>query len=231
MKRYLCALTLCALISLFLPASIRAESAEDVKIREATDVLAQITSIPDQEIPEWLLKDAHGIAVIPGVIKAGFFVGGRYGKGVMSVRTEAGNWSMPVFITLAGGSFGWQIGAQSADIILVFKTNRSIDAIRQGKFTLGADASIAAGPVGRQAEASTDVNFKAEIYSYSRARGLFAGLAVQGAVIQLDYDANNAYYGAAVNTDELFKGRAPKEPADARRFIEEIKKTVPRTAL
>lgn len=210
-----------------VPLSLMAESSEAIKIREATDVLSQIMAIPEQEIPPVLLANARGIAVIPAVIKAGFVVGGRFGKGIMSVQTADGVWSTPVFITLAGGSIGWQIGAQSADIILVFKSTRGIDAIRQGKFTLGADASVAAGPVGRHAEAGTDATMKAEIFSYSRARGLFAGLALEGAVLQLDIPANNAYYGANVNTDELFKGKAEKTPEAAKQFVETVQKYIP----
>ena len=122
--------------------------------------------------------------------------GGRFGKGILVVRQEDGSWANPVFITVAGGSIGWQIGVESIDIILVFKSTRSLEGIMKGKFTLGADASVAAGPVGRQASASTDILLKSEIYSYSRSRGLFAGLAVDGASIQINHDANEAFYGS-----------------------------------
>jgi lipid-binding SYLF domain-containing protein len=152
-------------------------------------------SIPEKGIPPTLLNNASGIAIIPGVIKAGFILGGRYGRGVLVIRDKDGSWSNPVFISITGGSIGWQVGVESIDIILVFKSSRSIQGILKGKFTLGADASIAAGPVGRQASASTDILLKSEIYSYSRSRGLFAGLALEGAAIQINYDANEAFYG------------------------------------
>src|SRR5512143_66612 len=187
-----------AALSIFLTAISRpaiADNAGLVKIDDAVEVLDQTVSIPETGIPPALLQNADGIAIIPGVIKAGFILGGRYGKGILVVRQEDGSWSNPVFITVAGGSVGWQIGVESIDIILVFKSSRSIEGIMKGKFTLGADASVAAGPVGRQASASTDIMLKAEIYSYSRSRGLFAGLAVDGAGIQINHDANEAFYG------------------------------------
>lgn len=172
-----------------------AERKEISKIEDATAVLEQIVSIPEKNIPPALLRNAGGIAIIPGVIKAGFILGGRYGTGVLLVRNEQGKWSYPSFISLAGGSIGWQVGVESIDIILVFKHRRSVDRIVHGKFTLGADASVAAGPVGRQTSAATDVQLKSEIYSYSRSRGLFAGLALEGASLQIDEEDNDALYG------------------------------------
>lgn len=187
-----------AALSIFLAAissPANADNAGLVKIDDAVEVLDQTVSIPESGIPPVLLGNAEGIAIIPGVIKAGFILGGRYGKGILVIREKDGSWSNPVFITITGGSIGWQIGVESIDIILVFKSSRSIEGIMKGKFTLGADASVAAGPVGRQASASTDVLLKSEIYSYSRSRGLFAGLAVDGAGIQINHDANEAFYG------------------------------------
>ncbi len=186
------------IVSVFLaamPSTGRADTAGLVKIDDSVEVLEQIIKIPEEGIPSALLKNAGGIAIIPGVIKAGFILGGRYGRGILVVRDKDGSWSNPVFISITGGSIGWQIGVESIDIVLVFKSNRSIKGIFRGKFTLGADASIAAGPVGRQASASTDVLLKSEIYSYSRSRGLFAGLALEGAAIQVNYDADEAFYG------------------------------------
>src|SRR5512139_16012 len=172
-----------------------ADTAGLVKVDDSVEVLEQTLSIPESRIPPALLSNTEGIAIIPGVIKAGFILGGRYGKGILVIREKDGSWSNPVFITITGGSIGWQIGVESIDIILVFKSSRSIEGIMKGKFTLGADASVAAGPVGRQASASTDVLLKSEIYSYSRSRGLFAGLALDGAGIQVNHDANEAFYG------------------------------------
>lgn len=187
-----------AALSIFLTAissPAKADNAGLVKIDDAVEVLDQTLSIPEKGIPSALLSNAEGIAIIPGVIKAGFILGGRFGKGILVVRQKDGSWSNPVFITVAGGSIGWQIGVESIDIILVFKSSRSIEGIMKGKFTLGADASVAAGPVGRQASASTDILLRSEIYSYSRSRGLFAGLAFDGAGIQINHDADEAFYG------------------------------------
>jgi lipid-binding SYLF domain-containing protein len=178
-----------------LPAGAKADTAGLVKIDDSVEVLEQIMSIPETGIPPALMKNASGIAIIPGVIKAGFILGGRYGRGILVIRDKDGNWSDPVFISITGGSIGWQVGVESIDIVLVFKSSRSVKGILRGKFTLGADASIAAGPVGRQASASTDILLKSEIYSYSRSRGLFAGLALDGAAIQINYSANEAFYG------------------------------------
>lgn len=196
MKRIIMIVVIC---STLLAATLSAEAADTsglVKIDDSVEVLEQTLSIPESGIPPALLRNANGIAIIPGVIKAGFILGGRFGKGILAVRQEDGSWSNPVFITVAGGSIGWQVGVESIDIILVFKSSRSIEGIMRGKFTLGADASVAAGPVGRQASASTDIMLKSEIYSYSRSRGLFAGLAVDGAGIQINHDANEAFYGS-----------------------------------
>ncbi len=168
---------------------------ESAKISAATQVLQEILHIPEQVIPPALLRNAHGVAIIPGIIKAAFFLGGRYGSGILLVHTKEGGWSNPVFLRLVGGGFGWQFGVQSTDVILVFKSSKSIEGLTRGKFTLGADASVAAGPVGRSVEAATDMQLKAEIYSYSRNRGLFAGVSLEGAALQIDKDANEVFYG------------------------------------
>lgn len=196
MRKFLAVtIALVAIFTIILPLEARAERKEIAKIEDATAVIRQIVSIPEKNIPPALLRNAGGIAIIPGVIKAGFILGGRYGTGVLLVRNAKGGWSYPSFISLTGGSIGWQIGVESIDIVLVFKHRRSIDRIVHGKFTLGADASVAAGPVGRQASAATDVQLKSEIYSYSRSRGLFAGIALQGASLQIDEEDNDALYG------------------------------------
>jgi lipid-binding SYLF domain-containing protein len=170
------------------------ESSEGVRrVEEAIQVFQEIAGLTDEGIPESLLGKAHGIAIIPGVVKAAYGVGGEYGRGVLLVQ-DKGVWSNPSFITLAGGSLGWQIGIQRSDLVLVFKTRQSIDNIAEGKVTLGADASVAAGPVGRGAQANTDLDLKAEIYAYSRAKGLFIGISVKGAAIQIDADANEKFY-------------------------------------
>jgi lipid-binding SYLF domain-containing protein len=153
-----------------------------------------------------LLADAEAIAVIPNVIKAGLVVGGRHGKGLLAVRQRDGVWSNPSYVSLSGGSVGFQAGVQATDVVLVFRTRRGVDNVVNGKFTLGADAAVAAGPVGRTASAATDAQLRAEIYSYSRSRGLFAGVALDGAVLSIDHDANELTYGQAVTARRIFEG-------------------------
>jgi len=194
------------------------------KIKEATEVLSDIVAIPERGIPPALLRNAYGIAVIPNVIKVGFVIGGRRGKGVIVVRTSNGEWSTPSFVTLTGGSVGWQIGAQSTDVILVFKGRKGIDGVKRGKFTLGADASVAAGPVGRHVSASTDVQLKAEIYSYSRSRGLFAGVALEGAALQIDHNANETFYREeGISAGEIFRSDTLQAPPAAVGFIDVLR--------
>jgi lipid-binding SYLF domain-containing protein len=200
-------LVLTALLALMLPLTANAQEREIQRADNAVRVLSEILAIPEESIPERLLREAEAIAVMPDVVKAGLVFGGRGGKGLMAVRGSDGTWSNPTFITLGGGSFGFQAGVQSADVVLVFRNRRGVDNIVNGKFTLGADASVAAGPVGRSAQASTDGQLKAEIYSYSRARGLFAGIALDGAVIAIDNRANRRVYGRDVTARMILENR------------------------
>ena len=200
-------LVLTALLALMLPFAANAQEREIQRADNAVRVLSEILAIPEESIPERLLREAEAIAVMPDVVKAGLVFGGRGGKGLMAVRGSDGTWSNPTFITLGGGSFGFQAGVQSADVVLVFRNRRGVDNIVNGKFTLGADASVAAGPVGRAAQASTDGQLKAEIYSYSRARGLFAGIALDGAVIAIDNRANRRVYGRDVTARMILENR------------------------
>src|SRR5882724_11723318 len=170
---------------------------EEQTIQSAHEVLQQFQDLQIRQIPESLLANVHAVAIIPNVIKLGFVVGGQRGHGVVVIRQADGSWRAPLFITITGGSIGWQVGAQATDFVLVFKTQKSVEGLLRGKFTLGADASIAAGPVGRRAGAATDSELKAEIYSYSRSRGLFAGVSLDGSALQVDNQANAAYYGVA----------------------------------
>lgn len=181
---------------------------------EATAVLQEIWAIPARGIPLKLLQKAHGVAVIPGVIKAGFVLGARHGKGLVVARDDNGNWTSPVFITITGGSIGWQAGAQSTDLVLVFTTRRSVDGFLNGhKITLGADAAVAAGPVGRRAEAGTDLNLSAEIYSYSRSRGLFAGVSLGGAKLKVDHTANAIFYQSqGLTVGQILANQVPAVP-------------------
>ena len=198
---------LLASLILLLPAmAAHAEDPPLVRAQNSVRVLKEIMEAPDKSIPQDLLKDAKAIAVIPDLLKVGFVFGGRRGEGLISVKSPDGTWSNPSFITMTGGSFGFQAGVSSTDVILVFRTQRGVDSIVNGKFTLGADAAAAAGPVGRTATASTDSQFKAEIYSYSRSRGLFAGVALDGSALRIDYDANEAIYGAGITPRRIFEG-------------------------
>ncbi|MGV8943693.1 lipid-binding SYLF domain-containing protein [Thermomonas sp.] len=203
-----------ALAGLLVASAAISGAREDVRADQAVRVVKQIQSIPESGIPDRLLDDARAIVVVPDTIKAGFLIGGRRGLGLMSVKTADGTWSNPVFVKLAGASFGLQAGVQSADVILVFRSDRGLESIVNGKFTLGADASVAAGPVGRSAAAATDGEFKAEIWSWSRARGLFAGVALDGAVLSIDNGANGSAYGNGVTPRMVFEGRAT-QPASA----------------
>ena len=188
---------------------------EDERARNAVRVLSEIQKIPEQAIPDKLLDEARAILVVPDTIKAGLVLGGRRGHGLMSVKGTDGAWSNPVFVTLTGGSVGFQAGVQSADVVLVFRNDRSLDDVVNGKFTLGADAGVAAGPVGRSAAAATDGQLKAEIWSWSRARGLFAGVALDGAVLSIDNGANRTAYGEGTTPRAVFEGRAPHAPSAA----------------
>src|SRR5271165_2682186 len=193
-----------------------ASAREEGRLLTATEVLEEVQGMPDQRLPDALLSRAYGIAIIPDVIKAAFIFGGRHGNGVLVVRDKLNApWSNPVFISLTGGSWGFQAGAQSSDIILVFTTRSGIEGVAGGKLTLGADASVAAGPVGRQGSAATDVSL-AEIYSYARTRGLFGGIALDGSAVTINSKANaSLYQKSGVTATEIFSGQAPAPPATA----------------
>jgi lipid-binding SYLF domain-containing protein len=202
----------------------RAGEEETKRAQDAVRVLKEVMMAPDKRIPADLIGSAYAIAVIPDVIKAGFVIGGRHGLGIVSVKTSDGTWSNPSFISMTGGSIGFQAGVSSTDVILVFRSERGVDSIIHGKFTLGADASVAAGPVGRTAQASTDAQLKAEIYSYSRSRGLFAGAALDGSVIAIDNDANQSVYGDGITPRRIFAGgvaNVPNAVVDFRDRLEE----------
>lgn len=209
-----------ALLSFALTTPAMSGEREDGRLLTATQVLTELQQIPDQNIPGWLLERAHAVAVIPAVIKVGLGIGGRRGKGVLVVRKDSGAWSNPVFVNLTGGSFGFQVGVQSTDVVLVFTSRQSIEGIVGGKVTLGADASVAAGPVGRQSSAATDIGLTAQVYSYSRASGLFAGVALDGSALTIDHRSNEAFYGRpGVLASEIIRSDAPAAPEPASRFI------------
>ncbi len=211
-----------------IPAA--AQGADARRVQTAAEVFQALTNVPEHEIPAALVRQVAGIAILPGVQKVSFIVGGQRGKGVLVAREADGTWSRPLFITLTGGSVGWQAGIQSADIVLFFRTRESVDRVLRGKYTLGVDASLAAGSLGREAGAVTDPDMQAEIYSYSRTRGIFAGLSVSGAALDVDWDANALYYGTDIGTPQnVLTGTGlpdPQSSARLRQVIEGYLKSV-----
>lgn len=202
-------------LSLSFAASAVAGPDEDARARNAVRVLSDIQQIPESAIPDKLFDEARAIVVVPDTLKVGLVLGGRRGHGLVSVKNPDGTWSNPSFVKLTGGSIGFQAGVQSSDIVLVFRGERGLDSIVNGKITLGADAGVAAGPVGRSAAAATDGQLKAEIWSWSRARGLFAGVALDGAVLQIDDQANQVVYGNGTTPRMIFEGRSAQAPSEA----------------
>ncbi len=216
-----CFTAILLLASLLLAATSEAATREEKRVADASDVVDQLLRIPEKTIPPTLLSRAYAVAVVPNVVKAAFGLGARRGKGLLVIRQDDNSWSNPAFITLTGGSVGWQIGAQSTDIILVFKTRKGVDGIANGKLTLGADASVAAGPVGRHTGIATDIKFEAEVVSYSRSRGLFAGLALEGAGVTMDRKANAAFYSSTSMTPEKIFVSSPNIAPDiANTFVQ-----------
>lgn len=196
---------------------------EDDRITESIQVLDALTSTPDDGIPAYILERAEAIVVIPTLVKGGFVLGAEHGKGIMSVRDRTtGQWSAPGFVTMTGGSVGWQIGLQSTDLVLVVTNREGVDDLLKSKFTLGANASVAAGPVGRSAEASTDARASAKILAYSRAKGLFAGASIDGSSLRPDDAANERFYGARSTPTEIFARGRDQGPASASQWRERL---------
>lgn len=216
-QRWLATLA-CSLLVLSATTQARAQAREEAKLLVATEVLEELAGQKDQQAPEWLMQRAYGVAVVPDVAKAAFILGGRHGSGVLSIRDSQGRFSNPVFIDLTGGSVGWQIGVQETDVVLVFVTQRGIESISNGKLTLGAGASVAAGPVGRQGEVG--VGTDAEVYAYSRARGLFAGVALDGTMITINDAANGRLYGKpSPPASEIMSGAVTSKSENVQRFL------------
>lgn len=202
------------------PRNIKDEVEQSQK---AAKVFHEIMTAPDQAIPASVLADATCVAVFPEVIKAAFGVGGQGGRGVASCRTAQG-WSAPAYFGLGGGSFGWQIGVEVTDFVMLFMNDAGMNSLLSSKVTLGADASVAAGPVGRQAGAETDGKLNAQILSYSRSKGLFAGVALKGTVIQTNDDDMRDAYGSAISAKEVLKDNKATAPAGARAFPDMLTK-------
>ncbi|MGA8491508.1 MAG: lipid-binding SYLF domain-containing protein [Terriglobales bacterium] len=192
------------------------------RVQAAADVLNEIQSTPDQGIPSDVLGSAECVAVVPSMLNGGFVVGARYGRGLASCRNPKG-WSAPAFFTIKGGSFGLQIGGQAVDLVMLVMNDDGMRQLLSSQFKLGADASVAAGPVGRQAAAGTDWKMRAQILSYSRARGVFAGLALDGGVIRQDNDSTREFYGHMVSTKAALQGQI-QPPAAAYPFLETLAK-------
>ncbi|MEW6323657.1 MAG: lipid-binding SYLF domain-containing protein [Acidobacteriota bacterium] len=187
-----------------LAASPAAQSEEAARVKESTVVLGEIMGAEDSAVPRAIMEKAEGIAVFPSLVKAGFIIGAQRGRGILSVRDpKSGTWSSPAFLTITGGSVGAQIGAQSVDLVLVIMNRRGLERLLSNQFKIGADASVAAGPVGRDASAATDIQLRAQILSYSRSRGLFAGVTLSGSTISQDRDANERFYGRAYRTRQI----------------------------
>jgi lipid-binding SYLF domain-containing protein len=209
-------------LALVLPA-LASDRDDDIgRIQKSTQVFREIMKAPDQGIPQNLLEKARCVAIIPGEEKAAFIFGGNYGKGLATCRTAHG-WSAPMFLAVGGGSFGFQIGGSFTDVVLLFMNDHALQSLLSDKFKIGGDATVAAGPVGRQASADTDARFNAEILSYSRSKGAFAGISLDGAVVQADHSGDEAMYGSDVTRQEILHGKVAV-PEPAQRLVEELDK-------
>lgn len=216
-----------SLIFLFVTPSMTLASDRDddlSRIQNATQVFHEIMSTPDKGIPNEILESAKCIAVIPGDKKFAFIFGGNYGRGVATCRTPHG-WSAPIFVAVEGGSVGYQIGGSSTDLVMIFMNDRALQSLLGDRFKLGADATVAAGPVGRHAAAGTDIRMNAEILSYSRSKGVFAGVSLDGSVVQADKSGDQAMYGDKANRHEILSGNVPV-PEAARPLVHEISRYV-----
>jgi SH3 domain-containing YSC84-like protein 1 len=183
-------------------------------IQKSTEVLRELTRVPEEGIPRDLLARAEGIVVIPSLVKGGFIVGAKHGKGLMSAKTSTG-WSAPAVVKLTGGTIGWQIGVESVDLVLLVMNKNGVDQLLQDKFTIGGDLSVAAGPVGRTASAGTNAQANAGLLAYSRAKGLFAGATLDGAALHGDNDDNESLYGREIAVKEIMRDNAPNTKAPA----------------
>lgn len=220
MKRNVGFLLAILLAGVALPA--RADNRQDDidRIHESRIVFQEIMATPDKAIPNELLESAQCIAIVPSEVKFAFIFGGRYGKGLVTCRTHNG-WSAPVFLMVGGGSFGFQIGGAATDLVLLFTHHNGVTSLLNHDFKIGADATAAAGPVGRHASASTDIAMRAEILSYSRSRGVFAGISLNGAVVKVDKSADEALYGRHTDREKVLDGSVPV-PAVATRLVDLI---------
>jgi lipid-binding SYLF domain-containing protein len=192
------------------------ENSEEVElVQKSMEVLRDLTKVPEDGIPRELLARAEGIVVIPSLVKGGFIVGGKHGKGLISAKSASGEWSAPAVVKMTGGSIGWQIGVESVDLVLLVMNKKGIDQMLQDKFQIGGDLSVAAGPVGRNAAAATNAQANAGLLAYSRAKGLFAGATLEGSALHADGDDNEALYGREIGVKEIVQDSAPNAKAPA----------------
>ncbi len=232
-RKFLASLILSLLIGLSPSPGPAGQKAADSRpgeerVARAIEVIKDLASLKEEGIPARLLEKAEGLAIFPGVVKAAWGIGGQYGRGIVMVRRNDGQWSNPLFIDLIGGSFGWQIGVQKADLVLVFKNRKGVENIASNKITLGADMSVSAGPVGRSAEASTDIEMEAEIYSYSKSKGLFAGISLKGGTLRVNKEASAGFYGASHNPSRILYEdiKTPVIVIRLHQTIEELSRTL-----
>jgi len=210
----------CLACSLLASNFVSAGPRQEATLLNATEVMNELRQAPDQNAPNWLLDRAYAVVVVPDVLKVSVVVGGRRGTGVMVIRKDDGSWSNPVFVNLTGGSLGFQVGVQSTDVMLVFTSKAGVEGIIGGKLTLGADASVAAGPVGRQTEAATDIGLNAQVYSYSRSKGLFAGVALDGSALTINHKYDAEYYSRpGILASEILAPNGPRPTPAAHDFV------------
>lgn len=219
MKKIICGLALLAMSGFAFGAD--EQQAVQERVDRAGQVLQEIMATPDKGIPGDVLEHAKCVAIVPGMVSAGFMVGGKHGRGVATCRTAHG-WSAPAFFDVTGGSYGLQIGAQKTDLVMLIMNDKGMDNLLSSKFQLGGEAGVAAGPVGRQGSADTDWKMNAEVLTYSRSKGVFAGVDLSGAEIKQDEDATKAFYGKPVTFRAALMGQIPPPPA-ARNFLSEIR--------
>jgi len=214
----------------FFPTNTQAEEDKLQKLlSDSVAIIEEIMNSPDQEIPVNLISQAKAVLIFPTMVKAGFILGGRYGGGVASIRSKStGKFGPPTFLTQSGLSFGFQIGAEAVDLILLVMTERGLKSLLKDQFTLGADIAVSVGPVGRHVEAAADVRMQGEIYSYSRSKGAFAGISLKGTVITTNEDANHIYYGQPFKAkDILLRGKVQKIPVSGQRFLKQLNVLAP----
>jgi lipid-binding SYLF domain-containing protein len=223
MRKFALALSLCSSVALFAADSPRE------RLADTTKVFNEIMATPDKGIPQELLETAHCIIIVPGTKQAAFGIGAKFGRGYAVCRENRSHWGAPAGIRVEGGSFGFQIGISNTDVVMLVMNERGMRRLLEDKFTLGGEATVAAGPVGREASANTDVQMQAEILSYSRSKGLFAGIALQGATLRQDIDVNQELYGSKLSNKEILKdGHAA--PAGASELIHSLNRYSPREA-